>query len=305
MNKSNWPKSAQIVEVGPRDGLQNESLILSLEVKLQYIERLIQSGLQRIESTSFVSPKSIPQMSDALELQEALHQKYPKELFLALVPNLKGWQSAKKAQMAEIAFFTATSETFNQKNIRASIAQSFERFEPIAKEAQSDQVKIRGYVSTVFGCPYEGKTSVETLIQVCERLFALGCYEISLGDTIGIATPCQVTEVLSVLKSRFDLKKFAMHFHDTRGLALANVQASLDFGIDVYDASSGGLGGCPYAKGASGNLATEDLYGLLESQGISTGVDIAKLVQASEFILGKLNKTSLSKYYQYYQRSHS
>ncbi len=299
------PKSATIIEVGPRDGLQNEKKVLTTDDKAMFIELLAQAGLSTIEITSFVRADKIPQMGDAKELYAKLSSNtwFKKLNGPCLVPNLKGLEIAKDLGVDEIAIFTATSNTFNQKNINATIEESFERFDPVVKEALAAKMKLRGYVSTVFGCPYEGETSVTSLIEVCHKLFNLGVYEISLGDTIGVANPLQVKNIIAELDKEFDLDKFAMHFHDTRGLAAANVMASLEMGITRFDSSAGGLGGCPYAKGSSGNVATEDIVYLLESMGINTNVDMEKLVAASSFILEKLAKESSSKYYKAYMAS--
>jgi len=293
------PKSAHIIEVGPRDGLQNESKVLDTTDKAQFIKMLTDAGLSTIEVTSFVRPEKIPQMGDAKELLAMLNKNewFHKLNGPCLVPNLKGLEIAKSLGVKEIAIFTATSNTFNQKNINATIEESFERFKPVVEEAKASGIKLRGYVSTVFGCPYEGETSVSKLKEVCHKLFDLGVYEISLGDTIGVANPLQVKQVLGEIKKEFPIEKFAMHFHDTRGLAAANVMASLEMGASRFDSSAGGLGGCPYAKGSSGNVATEDIVYMLESMGIDTGVNMKKLVDASSFILSKLGKESSSKYH--------
>jgi hydroxymethylglutaryl-CoA lyase len=299
------PKDAHIIEVGPRDGLQNEKTVLATEDKAKFIELLAQAGLSTIEITSFVRADKIPQMGDAKELFSQLNTNdwFKKLNSPCLVPNLKGLEIAKDLGVSEIAIFTATSNTFNQKNINATIEESFDRFKPVVDEATKSKMKLRGYVSTVFGCPYEGETSVKTLIESCHRLFDLGVYEISLGDTIGVANPLQVKNILTDLKKEFSLDRFAMHFHDTRGLATSNIVAALEMGSTRFDASAGGLGGCPYAKGSTGNVATEDVVYLLESMGINTGVDIAKLVKATTFISAKLGKASSSKFYKAYMAS--
>ena len=293
----NLPESIFITEVGPRDGLQNEKTVLSTEHKIKFILMLQEAGLKSIEATSFVRRDKIPQMGDATELFEGLVSISPKQTsYPCLVPNLKGLEMAIKAGVKEIALFTATSETFNKKNINASIDESFERMSEVVALAQKNNLKIRGYISTVFGCPYEGETSIEKLIDVVERLKKFGVYDISLGDTIGVGTPKQVQSIISELKMRFDLSLFSMHFHDTRGMALANILTSLENGITRFDSSAGGLGGCPYAKGATGNVATEDIVYLCESLGIKTGVSMEKLAKASEFILTKVGRNSSSKY---------
>lgn len=294
---SNLPKKVRIVEVGPRDGLQNEKTIVSLEDKVTFIKMLAEAGLNEIEANSFVRPEKIPQMSDGVDLYSKL-SKVPElkgKKLISLVPNDKGLDNALSAGVREIAVVTSTSNTFNQKNINATIDESLKRIESIMIRANREGLKTRAYISTVFGCPYEGKTSVVELKRVAYHLENLGVYEISLGDTIGIANPQQVIETIDFLKSDFNLSFFAMHFHDTRGMAVANILASLDKGITSFDSSAAGLGGCPYAKGASGNVATEDLLFLFSSMGISTGVDMAKLAEASSFILEKLDKKSASK----------
>ncbi len=296
------PKKVRIVEVGPRDGLQNEKTIVSLEDKVAFIKMLADAGLHEIEATSFVRAEKIPQMSDGSELFKTLAgvDSLKKTQLISLVPNLKGFELAKAAGVKEIAIFTSTSNTFNQKNINATIEESMVRLEEVMKEANNHNMRARAYVSTVFGCPYEGKTSLETLKNLVTRLKALGVYEISLGDTIGIANPLQVRETIEFLKKDFDLSLFAMHFHDTRGMAVANILTSLEMGMTSFDSSAAGLGGCPYANGASGNVATEDLYFLFSSMGIETGIDIEKLSKASSFILSKLNKESGSKFLKAY-----
>lgn len=291
------PKKVQIVEVGPRDGLQNEKEILDTVTKQDYILKLYEAGIKNIEVTSFVSPKAIPQMQDSGLLYTEVAQKLPSIELPCLVPNLKGLETAKSVGVKNIALFTATSDEFTKKNINATVDESFTRMEEIATEAKQAGMKMRGYVSTAYGCPYAGDVGVEKLLNVLERLFKLGVYEVSIGDTIGIANPKQVEEYFAEIKKHFDVGKLAMHFHDTRGLALANILVSLQHGVTVYDASSGGLGGCPYARGASGNVATEDVVNLMHSMGIETGIDMQKLIQASQFILEKLQKDSPSKFY--------
>lgn len=292
----------RIVEVGPRDGLQNEKSILATEDKFQFISALAGSGLKSIEVTSFVKAPAIPQMADAIEL----FSKVKNELsdsgasFPCLVPNLKGYETAKKLGVKEIALFTATSDSFTKKNINASVDESFERMREVVEEAKKDKIMVRGYVSTAFGCPYEGTMDVKKLISVTKRLFELGVYEVSVGDTIGVAIPMQVRSYIRALKSEFPIGKLAMHFHDTRGMALTNIYVSLEEGITTFDSSAGGLGGCPYAKGATGNVATEDVWYLLQSQGLDTGIDIAKLAEASRFILGKLGRQTESKFLKAY-----
>lgn len=291
--------SVRIVEVGPRDGLQNEAKILSTESKVEFIQKLLAAGFKTIETTSFVRADKIPQMADAAQLMTQLLAKGADLSRLpCLVPNIKGLEAAKTYGVKEIAVFTATSEEFNKKNINASIDESFVRISEVCNNAVQSGMKVRGYVSTVFGCPYEGETSLETLAQVTKRLFDLGCYEVSLGDTIGIGQPEQVKKIYNMIKRDFDMKKIAWHFHDTRGIALANIYAAYQEGARVFDSSAGGLGGCPYAKGASGNVASEDVLQMFKLMNIETGVDLDKVVDASQFILGHLGRKSSSKAYQ-------
>lgn len=291
--------SVRIVEVGPRDGLQNEKTILDTNSKIQFIEMLLAAGFSTIEATSFVRVDKIPQMGDAKELIHGLKAKsISLEKFPCLVPNLKGFEIAKNLGIKEIAVFTATSEEFNKKNINASIDESLEKIRLVCLEAQKSKIKVRGYISTVFGCPYEGATSLETLKIVLDKLFSFGCYEVSLGDTIGIGHPDQVKEIYQFLKSTSDMSKIAWHFHDTRGVALANIYSAYQEGARIFDSSAGGLGGCPYAKGASGNVASEDVIQMFDLMGISTGIDLSKVVKASTFILAKLGRQSSSKAYQ-------
>ena len=299
---SSLPSKVKIVEVGPRDGLQNESQVIESIDKVKYIEMLASSGLKTVEATSFVRADRIPQMADSEKVFNLLKKKESlKAVNLpCLVPNLKGLDKAIEAGVKEISVFTATSDTFNQKNINATTKESLERLEVVMKKATESKIKIRGYISTVFGCPYIGKTSLDNLIEISKTLLDLGAYEISLGDTIGIGHPLQVKNILECLKKDFSLDKFALHFHDTRGLALANILIGLELGITTFDSSSGGLGGCPYAKGATGNVATEDVVYMLESMGVNTGIDMDKLSKASLFILKKLNKETESKYLKAY-----
>ena len=292
----------KIVEVGPRDGLQNEKFILSTEDKLTFISMLVAAGLKTIEVTSFVKAPAIPQMSDASILFEKVKGTlFGKGVsFPCLIPNLKGYQAARALGVEEIALFSATSDSFTKKNINATVDESFIRMKEVAVEARKDGIKVRGYVSTAFGCPYEGKIGPDKLLHVTKRFLELGVYEVSIGDTIGVAVPKQIKEYLRLLKQECPIEKLAMHLHDTRGMALANILTSLNEGVSTFDSSAGGIGGCPYAKGATGNVATEDVWYLLESEGLSTGIDLAKLTQASSFILGKLNRQTESKFLRTY-----
>ncbi|HEX9983660.1 MAG TPA: hydroxymethylglutaryl-CoA lyase [Thermoanaerobaculia bacterium] len=275
--------TVKIVEVGPRDGLQNEKVTIPTEAKVRYITALSDAGLRVIEAGAFVSPKWVPQMADTA----AVYREIPKDPgveYPVLVPNMKGLERAMEAGVKSIAIFTAASETFNKRNINMSIDESFENYAPVAARAREEGIRVRGYVSTGFGCPYEGDVPPEKVLEVSARLLDLGCYEVSVGDTIGVGTPMQVQGVIGVLLQVIPRSRLAMHFHDTRGTALANTLAALEMGISTFDASSGGLGGCPYAPGASGNMATEDLVYFLNGLGLESGADLGRLVQASAII---------------------
>lgn len=292
----------RIVEVGPRDGLQNEKDILATEDKFTFISALADSGLKSIEVTSFVKAPAIPQMADAQELFTKVKNSLCHRgiTFPCLVPNLNGYETARQLGVEEIAVFTATSNSFTQKNINASIDESFDRIKEVTQAAKKDGIRVRGYVSTAFGCPYEGMMDVKALLGVTKRLFELGIYEVSIGDTIGVAIPQQVRAYVRALRNEFSIGQVAMHFHDTRGMALTNIYVSLEEGITTFDSSAGGLGGCPYAKGATGNVATEDVWYLMHSQGLDTGIDIKKLAAASKFILEKVNRQTESKFLKAY-----
>lgn len=302
LQKENLPRKVQIVEVGPRDGLQNEKTLIRTEDKFVFIEKLIGAGLKTIEVTSFVKSESIPQMKDAADLYSMVHKKYGHSdiSFPCLIPNMKGLVRALEVGVKDVALFTSTSNQFNLKNIQADIEESFQRMVPVVSEAKRSNLSLRGYVSTAFGCPYEGKIPFKKLQQVVGRFLNLGVEELSLGDTIGVATPREVQETLAGLQKSFKLKNLSMHFHDTRGMALANILVSLQMGITTFDSSAGGLGGCPYAKGATGNVATEDLLYLLNSLEIESAVAMEKLAEASTYILGLLNKETSSKYLKSY-----
>ena len=291
---SQFPKSVKIVEVGPRDGLQNEKTIISAADKIKFIDLLSDTGLKTIEATSFVSPKWIPQLADADEVYKGIQKKagvsYP-----VLVPNEKGMERALAAGVREIAVFTAASESFNRKNINASIAESIERFKPVMAMAAKAGIKVRGYISTVIGCPYEGPIKPEAVAKVAKELAAIGCYEISLGDTIGVGTPVKAQAMLKAAAAEVPMQRLAVHFHDTYGQALANIHACLELGVAVVDSSTSGLGGCPYAKGATGNVATEDVLFMLTGMGIDTGVDMTRLLAAGGFISSVLKRTPESK----------
>src|SRR5579875_1044885 len=292
-------ESVRIVEVGPRDGLQNEKVRIPTEQKIQFIQMLAEAGLPVVEATSFVSPRAIPQLSDAGAVMAGLTRRAGTQ-YSALVPNVKGMERALAAGVRSIAVFTAASESFTRHNINATIEESLANFQPVVALARREGIPVRGYISTVFGCPYEGRVDPQRVLHVAQALLEMGIEEISLGDTIGVATPNQVVDVLDLLLSRgrIPLERLAVHFHDTRGTALANVLVALQMGISVIDSSAGGLGGCPYAPGAAGNLATEDLLYMLHGMGISTGVDLEKVVAATRFIEPLLGHSPTSKYYQ-------
>lgn len=285
----NWPASVTIKEVGPRDGLQNEKVFVSTEDKIAWINQLSGTGIKSIEITSFVNPKWIPALADAAEVAKGI-ERMPGIVYSALVPNRQGLERALEVDVDEAAVFMSASETHNQRNINKSIRVTFPILREVAQEALSAGKSVRGYVSTVFGCPYEGPVSIDEVIRVSETLFEMGIGELSLGDTIGIANPKQVQGVLDILLKRFDAKKLALHFHDTRGTALANILVSMDMGITTFDASVGGLGGCPYAPGASGNVASDDLLYMLDAMGIQTGVNQEKLLSAARFIQEKIGR---------------
>ena len=288
------PSSVRIVEVGARDGLQNEKTIVPTDVKIELIDRLSDTGLQTIEATSFVSPKWVPQLADATDVYTAIKKK-PGVRYPVLVPNLQGYERARAVGVREIAVFTAASEAFNRKNINASIDESIERFMPIMELAKADGVSVRGYVSTVLGCPYQGEVLVTDVVRVAKRIYELGCYEISLGDTIGIGTPAKARAMLAAVAQEVPMSALAVHFHDTRGQALANILACLELGVAVVDSSVSGAGGCPYARGATGNVATEDVIYMLHGMGISTGLHLDKLIDAGRWLSAQLQRENNSK----------
>lgn len=290
----NYPQHVTIVEVGPRDGLQNESAFVATETKIELINLLSQSGLQHIEVTSFVSAKAIPQLADSETVYSKINK--PSTLhFSALVPNERGMLKALDVGIKEIAVFTAASETFNQRNINCSIAESIARFEPVVALAKTHKIRIRAYISCVLGCPYEGEISPQQVARVTRQLLNLGVDEICLGDTIGVGTPKQTKAVIKEVLELIPLSQLAMHFHDTYGQAIANIFASLECGINRFDSSVAGLGGCPYARGATGNVATEDVLYLMHGLGIETGIDIFKIVAAGDMICKALRKKNQSK----------
>ena len=288
------PAQVRLVEVGPRDGLQNEKAIVPTAAKIELIDRLSATGLRSIEATSFVSPKWVPQLADAADVYTAIARK-PGVRYPVLVPNEQGYDRARAVGAEEVAVFTAASEAFNQKNINASIDESIERFRPVLERALADGVRVRGYVSTVLGCPYQGDVPVTDVVRVASRLHALGCYEISLGDTIGVGTPAKAAAMLRAVAAEVPMPALAVHFHDTYGQALANILACLEEGVAVVDAAVSGTGGCPYAKGASGNVASEDVVYMLQGMGIETGIDLAALSDTGRWLAALLGHDTGSK----------
>jgi hydroxymethylglutaryl-CoA lyase len=287
----NLPRSVTIVEVGPRDGLQNESEFVPTEQKIALIERLSETGLQRIEITSFVHPKAIPQLQDSEEVVKRIQRK-PDVIYSTLVPNEKGLERALTAGVQEIGLFVSASETHNQKNVRMSIVDSLKGFRNIAEKALINKIRMRGYIVTAFGCPYEGRIAPEKVEWIIDEYQALGIHEIALGDTTGMANPLMVSRLIERIKPRLGQTGLALHFHDTRGMALANILAALQQGVTIFDGSIGGLGGCPYAPGASGNVATEDLVNMLEEMGIGTGINLQKLIECAHYA-GEITKKDL------------
>lgn len=283
------PSKVKIVEVGPRDGLQNEKQVVPTGIKIELIERLAEAGLSVIEATSFVSPKWVPQMGDNATVLAGI-QRRPGVTYAALTPNLQGFDGAVTARADEVAIFAAASEAFSQKNINCSIAESLKRFEPVVSAASALEIPVRGYVSCVVGCPYEGAVAPEKTAEVAKILFDMGCYEVSLGDTIGVGNPRSIARMIEACARVVPIEKLAGHYHDTYGMAIANIYASLMQGMAVFDASVAGLGGCPYAKGASGNVATEDVVYLLDGLGIQTGIDLAKLAAVGDWIAATINR---------------
>jgi len=287
------PERVTIFEVGPRDGLQNEPGVIPTDVKLELIRRLAATGLTKVEATSFVSPKWVPQMGDNKEVMEGLTEAgltKKKTTFAVLTPNLAGYKNARAAGADEIAIFGAASESFSKRNINCSIAESLARFSEVAEQARDDGIPMRGYVSCVVGCPYEGDIEPQAVAEVAVALRELGCYEVSLGDTIGVGTPGSVHRMLEAVTAQVPAEFLAGHFHNTYGQALANIHSALQFGVSTFDSSVAGLGGCPYAPGASGNIASEDVVYMLQGMGIQTGVNMQKLLQASEFICEYLQR---------------
>ena len=288
------PEKIQIVEVGPRDGLQNEKEWVPTKIKISLIEKLADAGLTKIEATSFVSPKWVPQLKDAHEVFTGIKRiagvSYP-----VLTPNMKGFEKALEADAKEIAVFSAASEAFTQKNTNCSIEESINRFRPVLEEAKKYNIPVRGYISCVLGCPYQGNVAVENVVNLAAKMTEMGCFQISLGDTIGAGTPVQAKRMVQKVSEKVPVSKLALHFHDTRGQALANIYACLELGVTVIDASVAGLGGCPYAKGATGNVATEDVVFMLHGMDIETGIDLNKLIETGRFISDVIGRVPQSR----------
>jgi len=291
---NSYPKNVSLVEVGPRDGLQNEKATLTVDTKVALIEQLADAGVKRIEAGSFVSPKWVPQMADSDAVLTRISRQ-PDVIYSALTPNMRGFEAALAARADEVAIFGAASESFSQKNINCSIDESLQRFASVMDAAKANNIKVRGYVSCVLGCPYEGDISPEAVLDVTQALLQMGCYEVSLGDTIGVGTARKTDQLLSLLLANIEAERLAVHFHDTYGQALANILVALQQGISVVDTAVAGLGGCPYAKGASGNVATEDVLFMLEGMGIETGIDLQKVVTAGQMITSAIGRQSTSK----------
>lgn len=291
------PRRVKICEMGPRDGLQNEAATVATPDKIRYVDLLSASGLAVIETTSFVKPKAIPQLTDAEAVMAGIDRK-PGVTYLCLVPNMRGFERARAAGVDAIAVFTAASDSFTKRNINMTIAESLEAFRDVVSAARAEAMWVRGYISTAFGCPYEGHVPIEAVVRVANALAEMGIDEISIGDTIGVGTPDRVVDVAEALQREMPVERLAMHFHDTRGTALANVLAALQMNVAIFDSASGGLGGCPYAPGASGNLATEDLLYMLHGMGIDTGVDLDRVREASRFISGVLQRAPVSRTFQ-------
>ncbi|WP_417474251.1 hydroxymethylglutaryl-CoA lyase [Luteimonas mephitis] len=288
------PASVRIVEVGPRDGLQNEKTIIPTAAKIELVDRLSATGLQTVEATSFVSPKWVPQLADAAEVYAGIRRR-PGVRYPVLVPNEQGYERARAAGADEIAVFTAASEAFNKANINATIDESLARFAPVLARAKADGIPVRGYVSTVLGCPYQGEVPVADVVRVARALHDMGCYEVSLGDTIGVGTPGKARAMLRAVAEAVPMPALAVHFHDTYGQALANILACLEEGVTVVDAAVSGTGGCPYAKGATGNVASEDVAYMLHGMGIATGIDLAALSDTGRWLAALLGRDTGSK----------
>jgi hydroxymethylglutaryl-CoA lyase len=288
------PRKVRIVDVGPRDGLQNEPKSVPTSVKIELIERLQDAGVPAVEATAFVSPKWVPQMADHAEVMAGI-RKRPGVAYPVLVPNMKGFEAARDAGAEEVAVFGAATETFSRKNINCSIAESLERFVPVVEAAKAEGMRVRGYISVVAGCPYEGEVAPRAVADLANELYRMGCYEVSLGDTIGVGTPKKIRALIEAVAKKVPIAKIGGHYHDTYGQALANIYASLELGIKIFDCSVAGLGGCPYAKGATGNVATEDVIYMLDGLGIETGIDLEKLFRAGEFVCRALGREPASR----------
>jgi isopropylmalate/homocitrate/citramalate synthase len=288
------PRKVRIVDVGPRDGLQNEPKSVPASVKIELIERLQDAGVPAVEATAFVSPKWVPQMADHAEVLAGI-RKRPGVAYPVLVPNMKGFEAAHAAGAGEIAVFGAATETFSRKNINCSIGESLERFAPVVAAAKARGIRVRGYISVVAGCPYEGEVRPAAVASLAGELYAMGCYEVSLGDTIGVGTPKTIRAVIEAVARKVPMAKIGGHYHDTYGQALANIYASLELGVKTFDSSVAGLGGCPYAKGATGNVASEDVVYMLDGLGIDTGIDLHKLFRAGQFICRELGREPASR----------
>ncbi len=295
-----YPDQIRIVDVSPRDGLQNIKTEVSSEVKLELINKLCNAGVKDLEVTSFVSPKWVPQMADAADILAGLQAREQTQ-YIVLTPNLKGLERAIESGAKEVAIFAAASETFSKKNTNCSIEESLQRFAPLMVKAKELGIRVRGYTSCVLGCPYEGDVAVSEVVRVTEALINMGCYEVSLGDTIGIGTPTKAREMIEAVLEKVPAEKLSLHFHDTRGQALANILACIEYGIPNIDASVAGLGGCPYAKGASGNVSTEDVVYMLHGMGIKTGINLEKLVAAGHYITEQIGCSNNSKVGAVYQ----
>ncbi|MDB5798971.1 MAG: hydroxymethylglutaryl-CoA lyase [Paucimonas sp.] len=294
MAQMHLPKRVKIVEVGPRDGLQNEKETIAADVKVELVDRLTLAGFPNIEAASFVSPKWVPQMATSAEVMQRIQRK-PGVVYSALVPNMKGFEAALAARVDEVVIFGAASEAFSQKNINCSIAQSIDRFADVARATKEHGLRLRAAVSCAFGCPYQGEVPLAAVVDVVGRLRELGCDEIDIADTIGVATPNQAHQVMDRVAREFPIAGLSGHFHDTYGQALANIYASLECGITIFHASVAGLGGCPYAKGATGNVATEDVLYLMQGLGIETGIDLDQVVDAGQFISAALGRRAISR----------
>ncbi len=288
------PTTVKVVEVGPRDGLQNEKELISAEVKIELVNQLSKAGFQNIEAASFVSPKWVPQMASSTEVMAGITRK-PGTIYSALTPNLQGLEAALAAKADEVVIFSSASEAFAQKNINCSIAESIQRFVPVAQAAKAAGVRLRGSISCTMGCPYQGEVAISSVTEVVQRLAELGCDEIDIADTIGVGTAGQVQNVMQAVAAIYPIMQIAGHFHDTYGQALANIYASLEVGVTIFHSSVAGLGGCPYAKGATGNVATEDLLFMLNGLGIHTGIDLAKVVAAGQYISQHLGRKANSR----------